>query len=105
MIIKHSNRLEEQSESYDSSVWIEYGSTSRPVKYSDVNTLTEFDERQGKYINTGWYMKINIPILFTKKYVNPNTFEIETGPCKYMFLLRRRNGKFFVTKGFFPILS
>ena len=72
-LIKRYDRVENDVNRYGKGSIISYGT----------NTLST-----NKY--DGWYIKIQLPFLLTKKYINPNSFKEEVGECFPTILFRYR---------------
>ena len=52
----------------------------------------------------GWYIKFELPFKKLKQYIDPTTFEMTSGPCRYVAVLRVREDKrFFIINMWTPI--
>lgn len=51
----------------------------------------------------GWYIKFELPFKKLKDYINPTTFEMTLGMCRYVVLLRvRADRRFFIINMWTP---
>lgn len=79
-----------QGEIFPRDTFISYGNSLTKYHISDCQTLTEWEQVEGTYKTDGWYLKIEIPFTRNMLHTNPDTFEQEDGPVRYMIRFRWR---------------
>lgn len=59
---------------------------------------------RGNGTDDGWYIKFEFPFKRLKQYVDPTTFEMTSGLCRYVSVLRvRADRRFFTINMWTPI--
>ena len=41
-------------------------------------------------VQNGWYLRVNFPWSRTQSYVDPDDYEVKTGPCSLRWVITRR---------------
>lgn len=98
-----------EGDEHPKNTLISYGTRLTKYRIDDCQTLAEWEKIEGTYKKDGWYVKIEIPFTRNLLHINPNTFDHEEGPCRYVILFRyrvanvhRKSIKHFI-RGWFPI--
>ena len=88
---------------------IAYGRSLTKYHTSDCQTLAEREEVKDKPKSDGWYVKVEIPFTRNLLHTNPDSFDQEVGPCRYMIRFRyrpaneHRDAIKYIIRGWFPV--
>ena len=99
-----------EGETYPQNAFISYGNSYLPFHVSDCDTLSEWEKVEGTNKKDGWYVKIEIPFTRNMLHLNPDSFDHEERPCRYVLLFRYRpaskrrpNSIRYWHRGWFPL--
>lgn len=98
-----------QGEIYPGDTFLAYGKSLSKYRVDDCQTLAEWEQLEGKDKADGWYLKIEIPFTRNLLHINPDTFDQDVGPCRYMIRFRyrpaneHRNSIKQMIRGWFPV--
>ena len=98
-----------EGEAHPRDAFIAYGNSLTKYRDSDFQTVAEWEQVKGKDKTDGWYVKIEFPFTRNMLHINPNTFDREDGPVRYMIRFRyrpanqRRGSVKYLSRGWFPV--
>lgn len=98
-----------EGEAHPRNTFIAYGNSLTKYRVSDCQTLAEWGQVEGKDKTDGWYVKIEIPFTRNMLHINPDTFDQEDGPVRYMIRFRYRPANQergpikYLIRGWFPV--